>query len=155
MYGIKPPSSADGKAEDGQGEEEDIEASIKKELEEMQEQHSKPKRDRIFTTVNTGIECVFFLKAKKPVNAVDLARKLCHDAAACTDIMQRKCKYINRLIPVVDTDKATANGIERVARTVLAEHFVLRNIDGQATLDGAPTTEGQESPCTVSHRMFH
>ena len=119
----------------------------------------KPKERQVFTTVRTNIECVFFMKTMEPVEPAKLVSQICQDAKACPDPRQRKTKYINRLTPVFDTDKATDKGIERVARTVLASHFELKpeSADGaEGVAEGAEKAEQSESSddskpaCTVS-----
>lgn len=124
MYGIPKPSD---EHENGEDEDEglDIEASIEKELAAMKAPREKSTKKGVFRPINAGIECVFFMKTKRPVEPYALVRKMCEDAQKCPDPRDRKCKYINRLTPVFNTDKATEKGIERVARQVLAPHFEL------------------------------
>jgi tRNA acetyltransferase TAN1 len=124
MYGIKPPVDASEAHAQSGDEEEDIEASIQKELEAMKESR-KPKERRVFSPVAVAIECVFFMKTMKPVDPYQLVLQICRDAQECPSPRDRKCKYINRLTPVMDTDKATEKGIQRVARKVLPSFFNL------------------------------
>ncbi|OAA81876.1 THUMP domain containing protein [Akanthomyces lecanii RCEF 1005] len=124
MYGIPKPSDEHEKAED-EDEELDIEASIEKELAAMKVPRERSTKKGVFRPINAGIECVFFMKTIKPVEPYALVRKMCEDAQKCPDPRERKCKYINRLTPVFNTDKATEKGIERVARQVLAPYFEL------------------------------
>jgi hypothetical protein len=56
----------------------------------------------------------------------------------------RRCKYVNRLVPVVDVDKATEAGMERVGRDVLGAEFELKKEDGEKK------KEGEDAACTVS-----
>jgi tRNA acetyltransferase TAN1 len=94
------------------------------------------------------------MKTVKPIEPLQLVTKICQDAKDCPDPMQRKTKYINRLTPVFDTDRATDKGIERVARSVMSPHFELKKEPG----DDAPTAEAVSSneeaagsaSCTVS-----
>ena len=122
MFGIKPPKEdiEEEGAEDG-----DIEAAIQRELESMKPK--KPTSRQVFTLVNPGIECVVFVKTMRPVDPVELVVKICQDAKACTDIMKRKSKYINRLTPVSNTNRATESGIDQLGRAVLAPYFKLRD----------------------------
>ena len=66
--------------------------------------------------------------------------------------MERKTKYINRLTPIFDTDKATESGIDRVARTVLEPWFELKPEAGDDTEKVVePQGDGESaSACTVS-----
>ncbi|KAK1971822.1 THUMP domain-containing protein [Colletotrichum sublineola] len=120
IYNIVPPD--EGVESDNEGE--DIEASIKKELEGISG-GSKSKSKRNFKAIKAGIECVFFMKTRDPVDPVELCRRICQDASLCADLKERKTKYINRLTPVIFVDKASENGVARVARKTLAAHFEL------------------------------
>jgi tRNA acetyltransferase TAN1 len=148
---VKPPKE-DGEDEDGDSG--DIEASIEKELASLQQ--PKPKTKQTFTPIGTGLDCVFFMKTVKPVEPLTFVAKVSQDAKDCPDPMQRKTKYINRLTPIFDTDKATDKGIERVARTVMGPHFDLKSESGEdAAAEEAPSKEEGEgsAPCTVSERF--
>lgn len=137
MYGIKPPSEAVGSAEgEGHGEEAaedlDIEASIEKELEAMKQTQKKKDREA-FTFVKPDMECVLFIKTTAPVDPVAFVRQVCLDARACGSPAERKLKYVNRLTPVSDTDRATEGGILKVARAVMEGTFKLNEpTDGEA-----------------------
>jgi tRNA acetyltransferase TAN1 len=147
LFGVeapKDPLDEEKDEEDGL----DIEASIQQELESFKE--SKPKERQVFTPVSTGLECVFFMKTAKPIDALRLTQQMCQDAKDCQDPRERKTKYINRLTPVQDTDKATESGIERVARSVLGKFFELNREDGKDGEDGQNGGDVAESPaCTV------
>ncbi|KAJ3499782.1 hypothetical protein NLG97_g44 [Lecanicillium saksenae] len=125
MYGIPKPSDEDEKKGEGDDEDLDIEASIEKELAAMKAPRKPVANKGVFRPINAGIECVFFMKTLKPVEPDALVRKMCEDARNCPDPRERKCKYINRLTPVFNTEKATEKGIERVARQVLKPYFEL------------------------------
>lgn len=77
--------------------------------------------------VRSGIECVFFMRLRAPAQPTELVRRICADALACKDIMKRKCKYLNRMTPVTKIDKASEQGIQRVARSELAAWFDLNS----------------------------
>lgn len=149
LYGIKKPEPRRGGQEaaaagdakgQSQGQDEwDIEASIAEELGSMRESRASRSR-QTFSPVLTGLECLFFMKTMKPVQPGALVRKMCEDARGCPDPRQRRCKYINRLTPVFDTDKATDKGMERVARTVLAPWFSLAGEAEEPQGDGAYCT---------------
>ncbi|KKO98943.1 hypothetical protein THAR02_08957 [Trichoderma harzianum] len=122
LYGIKPPvDESEPKSGD---EDEDIEASIEKELEAMKAP-KQPQPRGVFSPVSVAIECVFFMKTMRPVDPCQLVLEICRDARGCESAKDRKCKYINRLTPVVDTEKASEKGVQRVARKVLASFFNL------------------------------
>ncbi|KZL81241.1 thump domain-containing protein [Colletotrichum incanum] len=136
LYGIVPP----GEEIESDNEDEDIEASIKKELEGISAD-TKSKSKRNFKAIKAGIECVFFMKTRDPVDPVELCRRICQDASLCTDLKERKTKYINRLTPVTFVDKASENGVARVARRALAAHFEL-TVDDTSEVTGADVKEG-------------
>ncbi|KAF4345780.1 dihydropteroate synthase [Fusarium beomiforme] len=152
LFGVKPPNE-DGDSDEDDEDSGDIEASIKKELASMAQ--PKPKTRQTFTPIGTGLDCVFFMKTIKPIEPMKLVTKVCQDAKDCPDPMQRKTKYINRLTPVFDTDKATDKGIERVARSVMESHFELKPESGDdASAESAPSKqegEGSEA-CTYAIR---
>lgn len=147
MYGIKPPVDASEAQAQSGDETEDIEASIQKELDAMKESR-KPKERRVFSPVSVGIECVFFMKTMKPVDPYQLVLQICRDAQECPSPKDRKCKYINRLTPVMDTDKATEKGIQRVARKVLPSFFSLNEEEkeGGDEEEGEGEGEGEKKP---------
>ncbi|KAJ6440880.1 THUMP domain-containing protein [Purpureocillium lavendulum] len=148
LYDIKPPRAA-AEADDESENDEDIEASIKKELEAIKDE-SKPKVRHIFSPVSAGIECLFFMKTMAPVKPGEFVLKICRDARDCPDPRQRKVKYINRLTPVFNTEKATEKGIVKVARSVLAPFFTLA-----AEEEGVEDTRRHESDgaaCTYAIR---
>jgi hypothetical protein len=139
MYGIKAPSEpgdeakGDGDDDDDDDDDEpgDIEASINKELESFK---NKPKSTtrQVFTIVKADLECLFFVKTMEPVDPTELVRRICQDARSCSSPGERKLRYINRLTPIVDTDRSTEAGILKVARSVMAPHFLLKSVDESA-----------------------
>lgn len=147
MYGLKPfyadPTDTTDDKEDAPAS---IEDSIAQELQSMQEKKTNP-QDRPFTSVNTGIECVFFLKTRSPpINAIDLTIRMCEDARKGEEPKKGvRTKYINRLVPVVDVDRSSDAGMERLAKDVLGKEFALRE-----TLREAQEV-GREEFCTVSY----
>jgi tRNA acetyltransferase TAN1 len=148
MYGL-PTSAEQAEQQDDSGGK-DIAASIEEELSSIKAQE-KPKTRQIFTPVSVNIECVFFMKTMKPVEPDRLVRRICEDAKSCADPRQRRTKYINRLTPVTDTDKASENGIQRVARKVMEPWFALKpEEDGKERAeDGADGDVDGSKTCTV------
>lgn len=129
MYGIKPYHADEEKSAEGEGEE-DIEASIEAELNSLKEKKKTAPHDRTFTSMNTGIECVFFLKTKPPVDPAALVRRMCLDARDGVEGVTR-CRYVNRLVPVVDVERATEGGMEKLGRGVLGAEFVVKGGGGE------------------------
>ncbi|KAG6000276.1 hypothetical protein E4U21_005624 [Claviceps maximensis] len=143
MYDIEATTSE--KQRVPREEDEDIEAAIEAELSGMMSQREIKTR-RFFTPVSTGIECLFFMKTMEPIEPGALVRKMCEDAQACLDPRNRKCKYINRLTPVFDTEKATESGIKKVARTVLSSTFHLKD---ESTKEGNFDTSAPVEPVSA------
>lgn len=130
--------------QDGPGSDEDedgdIEASIQKELDGMKKKPSgKPKDDSVFEAVRVGVDCLIFVRTKQPVAPLELVEAICNDAKRCSDISQRRSRFINRLTPITLVGKATENGVEEIAKKVLAEHFLL-------VKEGADEATGEASP---------
>ncbi|KAL2694600.1 hypothetical protein Neosp_001185 [[Neocosmospora] mangrovei] len=153
LFGIKPPAE-DGEGEDEDEEPKDIEASIQQELAGMSAK--KPKTKQFFTPISTNLDCVFFMKLQKPAEPLEMVKRICQDAKDCPDPRQRKVKYINRLTPVFDTDRATDKGIERVARTVMAPFFELKSESGEDTTEKAAASQDDgEGPASCTYAIRH
>lgn len=144
MYGISS-LPAEYEAEEAQNDEDDIEKAIEAELESMKAPQ-KPRSRQVFTPVSAGVECLFFMKTMKPVEPGQLILKICEDAKKCPDPRQRKCRYINRLTPVFDTEKATEKGITTVARKVLAPSFDLNSSSGDDASEASNSHRGDGAP---------
>lgn len=122
LYGIKKEKEAED--EDDEDDGGDIEASIAKEMDAMAAKKTS-KTPKIFTMIPADVECLLFIKTTAPVDPLEFVRAVCNDARSCRDILRRKTRYINRLTPVVAMDKASENGITKVARQVMGPHFNL------------------------------
>lgn len=141
MYGIKPEGPADV-ADD----EDDIEASIKKEVEGMKPA-ARPK-DATFEPMRMDLDCVGFVRTRSPVDPVELVHRICKDASEITDKTQRRSRFINRFTPVTLTVKANETGVEEVAKKILSSHFQLAgNDDAKVVADGSDV-------CSVSHSSY-
>lgn len=116
----------------------------------------KPKTKQVFTPISTGLDCVFFMKLQKPAEPLEMITRICQDAKDCPDPRLRKVKYINRLTPIFDTDRATDKGIERVARTVMAPFFELKSESGEDAAEKAAASQGDgEGPASCTVRNSH
>ncbi|KAG6041826.1 hypothetical protein E4U41_001297 [Claviceps citrina] len=152
MYGIEQPASATEHVQ--REDDQDIEAALEAELSDMKTQE-KVKTRQTFTPVVAGIECLFFMKTKDPVEPGALVQKMCEDAHACLDPRNRKCRYINRLTPVFDTEKATENGISKVARTVLSSWFQLKRESTEDSSHGLETSDSVEPVPAYTYAIRH
>jgi tRNA acetyltransferase TAN1 len=108
------------------------------------------KAKKAFIKVRVDIDCVFFVKTRSPVQPVELCRRICEDAKACLNPMERKTKYINRLTPVTAMDKASEKGIERAARQALSQWFKLKNTDGSEDATADSDAEPVKNAYSVS-----
>jgi tRNA acetyltransferase TAN1 len=115
----------------------------------------KPKKDnpeRAFRSIRSGMECVFFMKSRSPIEPISFVEKICEGALKPVNLRERKCRYLNRLTPVTFMDKSSEHGIERVARKVLPRWFDLvanGNADGNTETLGTESEE-ERQPFTVS-----
>jgi tRNA acetyltransferase TAN1 len=105
---------------------EDIEAAVQAELDDMKKQSEKPKQEHAFLPVKSGLDCVFFVKTRNPVDPVDFALRFCQDAETYTDRTDRPLKHINKLSPVVSMGSSLNDGLERMARRTLGTVFQLK-----------------------------
>ncbi|CAJ2508739.1 Uu.00g137650.m01.CDS01 [Anthostomella pinea] len=133
LYGIKSQESGEAVDEE---EVEDIESSIKNELEGMTPAN-KPKH-AAFEPMRTNLDCLLFMKTREPVDPIHVVREICKDAAATTSKTQWRSRFINKFTPITYTGKATEKGVDEVAKRVLRDHFQLKGDEG----DQAPGKEG-------------
>ncbi|KAI2622664.1 hypothetical protein GGS26DRAFT_239318 [Hypomontagnella submonticulosa] len=131
LYGIKREEDTEGTDDD-----DDIEASIKKEVQGMKPT-DKPK-DSIFEPMRMDLDCLLFMRTKSPIDPVELVQHICKDAKKATNKAQRQSRFINRFTPVTTSAKANEAGVEEVAKEVLAKHFQLAS-DNEET--GGANTE--------------
>jgi tRNA acetyltransferase TAN1 len=64
---------------------------------------------------------VIFFKTVAPVEPVSFVHKICEDAMA--NPMHKRTRTAKRLAPMTLMGKATMEGLEEVAKQVLAPHF--------------------------------
>ncbi len=139
MYDVKQQLDEPEGSDDGATE--DIESSIKKELDFLNSTDANA-ASQIFTTVRLNVECVLFVKTRGPIDPVELVHRVCEDAnAGGATAHTAKTRYINRLTPVTLMGRANGKAIEEVARKVLAAWFDLKGTS-QPRSDGG----GSASP---------
>ncbi|KAH7369887.1 hypothetical protein BKA65DRAFT_7169 [Rhexocercosporidium sp. MPI-PUGE-AT-0058] len=112
FYGLKQESGEDGDDED------DIEASIQKELAALDDKQSVTK---LFSPVHLDIPCVLFFKTNPLIEPIDFVHRICKEVVATPSV--RKMKYVNRLTPMTLIAKATEKGLQELESTVLRKHF--------------------------------
>jgi tRNA acetyltransferase TAN1 len=135
LYGIEPPSDEANPPTDGM-EDDDIETSIQRELDAMREPRKVGSKDP-FVLVRSGLECVFFIKVRSPADPIGLVQAICEDAKACPNPMDRRTRFLNRIVPITTIGKATEKAVVSLARQVMAPLFDLKPENGEA----GPTTE--------------
>ncbi|KAI9834214.1 MAG: hypothetical protein M1819_003052 [Sarea resinae] len=103
--------------DDGEDEELDIEAEIKKEVEGMK----RPRKEALFAHVKLDVQCVVFFKTSKPVEPMSFVHAICQDAFSAS--RRKRGRWVKRLTPMTLMGRATEKGLEEVAEAVLAPHF--------------------------------
>lgn len=100
-----------------------------------------------FTPMRVALDCLLFVKTKAPVEPRAFIRSICDDAQLAKDRTQRKSRFINRFIPITLMGRASENGVEEIAKTVLSEHFQLAGVDDQPpdSEDQGPSVCPQQS----------
>ncbi|KAK9362961.1 hypothetical protein V1504DRAFT_402080 [Lipomyces starkeyi] len=101
-------------------EEDDIEASINKELESLK----KSKDRKLFTPVNIDCECVIFFRTRKPIDPPEFVHNVCENALKSGI---KTTRHTLRLSPVSLTASATEEDLKDLAKKVLAPHFHTQN----------------------------
>jgi tRNA acetyltransferase TAN1 len=122
-------------------EEEDIEASIQRELNGMTAKKDVPK---LFQPVFLDVQCVLFFKTQPPIDPVDFVHRICEEAVQ--NPKGRKHRFLNRLTPMTRMGRATEKDMEDLAKEVLAKEFRL--------VDSEDEDEGEEAlttACSVSY----
>ncbi|KAJ5031322.1 THUMP domain-containing protein [Bipolaris maydis] len=116
LYGTTECSET-AAGDDSDSEEGDIEAQISKELADIRNPTTKP----LFTSVKLDTQCLVFFRTRSPLEPVSFVHKICQDIA--DGAQPRNLSYVKRLTPITATEKATHQGLESVAKQVLAPHF--------------------------------
>lgn len=142
-----PKSDSDEKPtiDDAGAQVDDIEASIKAELEEL-ENNKKDEQGQLiaqqFQPVFLDVPCVLFFKTQLPVDPVEFILKMCQDYAKnAANGVPSKTRFANRLAPSSLVGKANEKSLEDVGRKVLGKVFKLAdNSDGGGVQDGQEFT---------------
>lgn len=94
-----------------------IESEINAEVAEMKH----PVSAQLFTSVRIDVQCVVFFKTVAPIEPVSFVKRICEDALSNTH--RKRTRYTKRLSPITLMGRATLEGVEKVARTVLEPKF--------------------------------
>ncbi|KAG8629718.1 hypothetical protein KVT40_001337 [Elsinoe batatas] len=103
--------------EDPDGSADDIEKEINQEVSDIR----TTARVQPFDAVYLDVPCVIFFRIKSPSDPVDLTQRIVSDAAANPSRKRTRCTL--RLEPSTMTGYADEEGLERLAKEVLAPHF--------------------------------
>ncbi|KAJ4365867.1 hypothetical protein N0V83_008489 [Neocucurbitaria cava] len=118
-YATKLYGAANGIADDNDSDSDggDIEAEINKELADIRKPTTKP----LFASIKLDTQCLIFFRTRSPVEPVSFVHSICKDIA--DGAQPRNLRYVKRLTPITAYEKATTQGLESVAKQVLAPHF--------------------------------
>ncbi|KAG5419432.1 hypothetical protein I9W82_003199 [Candida metapsilosis] len=115
--------------EDDNNEEEDepksalsIEEKIKQELSEMKEADKNPKTNYL-QPIDIDVECVVFIKTRKPVDPVVLVQKY---AQECFDSGVKTTRSTQKLTPISDSCSTAGDAeehLKELSKRVLKNHF--------------------------------
>ncbi|KAG1305710.1 hypothetical protein G6F64_008163 [Rhizopus arrhizus] len=114
------PNSKEQEAED---EEEDIEASIAKEVAEMKGSKEKKR----FANITTGTDCLAFIRATDPVEPVELIHYMLTDL---NEKQLKKTRYISRYLPIQKTCQSNLSDIENVGKELFPPYFDQKDNEG-------------------------
>ncbi|KAI7238295.1 hypothetical protein KC330_g2655 [Hortaea werneckii] len=115
MYGTAVAGAPED--QDDADEPADIESEIQAEVAGIR----KPTTVQLFTAVRVDVQCVVFFRTVAPVEPVSFVQRICEDAV--NKKLRRRTKTVKRLSPMSLMGRASAEGLESVAKQVLAPHF--------------------------------
>ena len=153
---------------------------------------NRPK-DPPFEMVRSGLDCLFFVRVREPVEPIEFSRQVCIDAgkpaaarAASGEESKQQSeetaggermssaigfsRFVNRFTPITLLGRASEKGLEEVAKTVLANHFVMareddedrtgensveNQEDGTASSSDAPSVSLVPIPISTGTRFFY
>ncbi|CAH1766460.1 6012_t:CDS:2 [Entrophospora sp. SA101] len=101
---------------DGNDDNLDIEDVIAKELSEMKRPHSSNN----FASIQTGTDCVVFIKTNPPIDPTNLVYNILDDL---NNSGEKKTRFSRRLIPITQTCYANTNDIQNMAQLILNPIF--------------------------------
>lgn len=104
----------------------DIEAEINKEVKGLKSKSRK--KGALFQTVKMDIQCVLFFKTRPPIEPVEFVHRICKDAL---EGATKKHRWVKRLTPMIMMGRATAEGLDQVATSVLEPVFHSKDVTPQ------------------------
>ncbi|CAO3649954.1 unnamed protein product [Cunninghamella echinulata] len=132
---------------EGNGKEDDLEASIAKELAELKE--PKPTKKR-FTSIATGTDCMLFIRICDEIEP----SKFIHDILVDMQAKQiKRTRNISRFLPVQKTCNANLNEIERVGRLIVPPQFNSNKNENDEVIPKTFSVNARIRNCTKIDRM--
>ncbi|OAD66669.1 hypothetical protein PHYBLDRAFT_160554 [Phycomyces blakesleeanus NRRL 1555(-)] len=108
-------------------EDEDIEATIAREVAALKKQSSAGGKKK-FSNIATGTTCLAFIKTAPPVDPCAFVHQILTDM---NTTQVKKTRYISRLLPVQNTCKSSLESIEQLAKELVAPKFNVPNANGE------------------------
>lgn len=105
--------------EEAEKKELTVEEQVENELKLMKKEKSA-KGHPLLVPMELGCECLVFVKTKKPAVAVELVHSLCEEAY---ESKQKNTRFTQKLSPIESSVSASAEELEKLAKTVLKPHF--------------------------------
>ncbi|CAI2162167.1 13809_t:CDS:2 [Funneliformis geosporum] len=112
--------------DEGGSDKDDVETSIAKEIAQMKQPH----KSRRFASIQTGANCVVFIKTNPPVNPVQLVHSILTDLES-NSYFDYESRFTMRLVPIAQTCYANMNDINRMAEEILKPRFYALKDDQQ------------------------
>ncbi|CAO3702336.1 unnamed protein product [Rhizopus stolonifer] len=110
-------------AEEPADENEDIEASIAREVAEMKGSKDKKR----FANITTGTDCLTFIRASDPVEPTELIHHMLTDL---NEKQLKKTRYISRYLPIEKTCHSNIPDIENTAKDLFPKYFEEKDSEG-------------------------
>ncbi|EXJ94606.1 hypothetical protein A1O1_03002 [Capronia coronata CBS 617.96] len=135
------------------GEDNDIEADILAELDELRPKPTKGSSSQKLSLIMLDIPCVSFVRFPRTTTAesrhdpVDIVHRICINAAQ-KDYSGPRSRYIKRLTPVSLIRKTMNDGLESLCDQILPQHFLIKP-DAPETQDPESATEDSNQPRPV------
>lgn len=114
---IEEKINSDNEEEEEEEDFDDIEASLAKELEDMK---GNKKEENKFEVVPLNINCLGFIKAKIPIDPTKVVRSIFETIET---EKEKKTKYTQRVIPIVNTCITNKPEIFKLAETIVKPYF--------------------------------
>ena len=117
LYGETKEDAEEADGDDDDAEV-DIEAEIGREVQDLKAPSTK--KGALFQPVKIDMQCVLFFKTRPPIEPVMFVQTICQDALAGAT---KRYRFVKRLTPMTMMGKATEEGLEKVAMSVLKPVF--------------------------------